>query len=54
MALSIDPKRTAILALDLQNDIVTATPGVAEKKILPTIGQSALSDGSEEDENAGS
>lgn len=39
MALSIDPKRTAILALDLQNDIVTATPGVAEKKILPTIGQ---------------
>lgn len=26
MALSIDPKRTAILAMDLQNDIVQATP----------------------------
>ena len=26
MALSIDPKRTAILAMDLQNDIVNATP----------------------------
>ena len=26
MVLSIDPKRTAILAMDLQNDIVNATP----------------------------
>lgn len=28
MALSIDPARTAILPMDLQNDSVTATPNV--------------------------
>ena len=30
MALSIDPRRTAILAMDLQNDIVNATPTGAQ------------------------
>lgn len=37
MALTLDLKRTAVLAMDLQNDIVSATPDVAEKKVLPNI-----------------
>jgi len=37
MAVTVDVKRTAVLAMDLQNDIVNATPGVAEKKILANI-----------------
>lgn len=37
MALTLDLKRTAVLAMDLQNDIVSATPGVAETKVLPNI-----------------
>lgn len=34
MALTIDPKRTALLPLDVQRDNVAATPGVKEKRIL--------------------
>lgn len=30
MALTLDPRRTAVLPLDLQNDIVVATPGPVE------------------------
>ncbi|MFQ5899087.1 MAG: cysteine hydrolase family protein [Candidatus Methylomirabilia bacterium] len=37
MALTLDAKRTAVLAMDLQNDIVNATPGVEEKKVLANI-----------------
>jgi len=37
MALTMELKRTAVLAMDLQNDIVNATPGVGEKKILANI-----------------
>ena len=37
MALSIDPARTAILPMDLQNDIVGATPNV--EPVLASIGQ---------------
>lgn len=34
MALTIDPKRTALLPLDLQHDNITATPGITEKRVL--------------------
>ncbi len=34
MTLKIDPARTALLPLDLQHDNITATPGIAEKRIL--------------------
>ncbi len=37
MALEIDPNRTAILPLDVQQDIVAATPGIAEKKVIENI-----------------
>lgn len=50
MALEIDPKRTAVLALDLQNELVNATPGgsqvlvqvrrvleVARRRAIPII-----------------
>ncbi|MBI2371387.1 MAG: cysteine hydrolase [Deltaproteobacteria bacterium] len=39
MALMLDLKRTAVLAMDLQNDIVNATPGIGEKKVLANIRQ---------------
>ena len=34
MALTIDPKRTALLLLDLQQDNIAATPGIKEGRIL--------------------
>lgn len=34
MALTIDAKRTTLLALDFQHDNITATPGIKEKRIL--------------------
>ena len=34
MALTIDPKRTALLPLDFQNDTIAGTPGISEKKVL--------------------
>lgn len=37
MALAIDPKRAALLPLDLQQDNIAGTPGIAEKKILANI-----------------
>lgn len=35
----IDPKRTALLPLDLQHDNITATPGIKEKRILENTAQ---------------
>ncbi len=34
MPLTIDPKRTALLLLDLQRDNITATPGIKDGRIL--------------------
>jgi nicotinamidase-related amidase len=37
MAMKINPKRTAILSLDVQNDLVKITPEVRENKVLESI-----------------
>jgi len=36
---TIDPKRTALLSLDLQHDNITATPGIKDKRILENTAQ---------------
>ncbi len=35
--MKIDPKRTAILSLDVQNDLVAITPGIGENRVLENI-----------------
>lgn len=35
--MKLDPKRTAILLLDIQNDLVAITPGIARNKVLENI-----------------
>ena len=37
MALTIDPKRTALLPLDPQHDNIRATPGLKDKQVLEKI-----------------
>jgi nicotinamidase-related amidase len=37
MALTLDPKRCAILAMDFQNDILATTPNYREKHLLETV-----------------
>ncbi len=37
MALSLDPKRTAIMAMDFQNDMLEITSNYQEKDLLGTI-----------------
>jgi nicotinamidase-related amidase len=37
VTLTIDPRRTAILPLDLQRDNIVATPRIGEKKIIENI-----------------
>jgi nicotinamidase-related amidase len=37
MALTLDPKRCAVLAMDFQNDILEATPNYREKHLLETV-----------------
>jgi nicotinamidase-related amidase len=37
MALRLDPKRTAIMAMDFQNDILGMTPDYREKNLLGTV-----------------
>jgi len=37
MAISLDPKRTAIMAMDFQNDILEITPNYREKDLLGTV-----------------
>ena len=35
--MKIDPKRTAILSLDVQNDLVAITPCIRENRVLENI-----------------
>lgn len=37
MALTLDPKRCAVLAMDFQNDILETTPNYREKHLLETV-----------------
>ena len=37
MALTLDPKRCAVLAMDFQNDILATTPNYREKHLLETV-----------------
>jgi nicotinamidase-related amidase len=37
MAVTLDPKRTAIMAMDFQNDILGMTPNYREKNLLGTV-----------------
>jgi biuret amidohydrolase len=37
MKARIDPKRTAVLVLDVQNDLVRITPGIRENRVLEHI-----------------
>jgi nicotinamidase-related amidase len=37
MAVALDPKRTACMAMDYQNDILVATPNYREKNLLGTV-----------------
>jgi nicotinamidase-related amidase len=37
MKLSLDPRRTALLLLDVQNDLVRITPGLRERRVLANM-----------------
>ena len=37
MAIAIDPKRTAFMAMDFQNDILGMTPNYRETRLLETV-----------------